>query len=333
MRPTFPSATGERGSASSRRRITLSRPLAKGHSINAVVRDAAVTTAGYQGPPAPNQWFGGPVLSAVTGGFRGPALPAFTGNFGGAYTITADAGSMVLRNAAGLVVDSLNYGGLVDPWAAEGYQAASGLGQSGCYVIAPGEIGGSRPSGPAAASNTSTGRSPDGRDTGSNCEDFVTAPSTTMPVAAAAGASNIKVASVDGFAAGQTIRIGAGANLETAVIAEVGTAGATVVSAATASGATVIPVASALGFSNGQTITIGSGANSETAVVLRTARFREASITVSAPLTMAHAAGAQVSGTGITLTAPLTRSHAGEAQVTGSASTPGAPNHYLRGSH
>ena len=33
---------------------------------------------------------------------------------------------MVLRDASGLVVDSLNYGGLVDPWAAEGYQAASG---------------------------------------------------------------------------------------------------------------------------------------------------------------------------------------------------------------
>ena len=46
-------------------------------------------------------------------------------------------GSMVLRDAAGLVVDSLNYGGLVDPWAAEGYQAASGSGQSGCYVPCP----------------------------------------------------------------------------------------------------------------------------------------------------------------------------------------------------
>ena len=35
------------------------------------------------------------------------------------------AGNMVLRDAAGLVADSLNYGGLVDPWAAEGYQGAS----------------------------------------------------------------------------------------------------------------------------------------------------------------------------------------------------------------
>ncbi len=43
--------------------ITLDSPLANDHAINAVVRDAAVTTAGYQGPPAPNQWFGGPALA------------------------------------------------------------------------------------------------------------------------------------------------------------------------------------------------------------------------------------------------------------------------------
>ena len=120
--------------------ITLDSPLAKDHAIDAVVRDAAVTTAGYQGTPAPNQWFGGPALST-------------------------SAGSMVLRDAAGLVVDSLNYGGLVDPWAAEGYQAASGAGQSGCRVPAPGAgrggFGG--PAAPAAATpNRSAGRFPDG---------------------------------------------------------------------------------------------------------------------------------------------------------------------------
>src|SRR6185503_14014814 len=65
--PVLPLGTG----------ITLDRPLARAHAIDAVVREAAVTTAGYQGAPAPNQWFGGPVLS-----------PA--------------AGTMVLRDAAGL---------------------------------------------------------------------------------------------------------------------------------------------------------------------------------------------------------------------------------------
>src|SRR6202040_2965464 len=142
--------------------ITLDSALAKAHAIDAVVRDAAVTTAGYQGTPAPNQWFGGPALSP-------------------------SAGNMVLRDAAGLVVDSLNYGGLVDPWAAEGYQATSGSGQSGCRVTAPGPAGGFGPA--PAAINRSAGRFPDGLDTDSNCADFVIQPATTLSAASAAGAS------------------------------------------------------------------------------------------------------------------------------------------------
>ncbi len=42
-----------------------------------------------------------------------------------------------------------------------------------------------------------------------------------------AGATNIKVASVTNFVASQTIAIDTGANIETAVIASVGTTGAT----------------------------------------------------------------------------------------------------------
>ena len=118
--------------------ITLDKPLARAHAIDAVVRDAAVTTAGYQGTPAPNQWFGGPALS-----------PA--------------AGSMVLRDAAGLVVDSLNYGLLVDPWAAEGYQATSGSARAAaaCPRPAPGPASG-RARGGCTAINRSAGRFPDG---------------------------------------------------------------------------------------------------------------------------------------------------------------------------
>ena len=218
--------------------ITLDKPLANDHAINAVVRDAAVTTAGYQGTPAPNQWFGGPAL--------------------------ANAGNMVLRDAAGLVVDSLNYGGLVDPWAAEGYQAASGAGRVAAACLRPARAGGGfgGRGGPAAGTpNRSAGRFPDGADTDSNCRDFQLQTATTLAAASAAGANNIKVASVADFAAGQTIIIDTGANRETAVIATVGTAGATTVGTATEAGATVIPVASAAGFSAGQTITIDSGAN------------------------------------------------------------------------
>jgi len=53
-----------------------------------------------------------------------------------------------------------------------------------------------------------------------------------------------------------------------------------------------------------------------------------ARITVVAPLTRAHAAGTQVSGSGITLAAPLTRAHASGAQVAAEVPTPGAPNKY-----
>ncbi len=297
--------------------ITLDSPLAHDHAIEAVVRDAAVTTAGYQGAPEPNQWFGGPELAAK--------VPFFN------FTITRREGSMVLRDAGGVVVDSLNYGLLVDPWLAEGYQGVSGPSESGCYVAAPGPAGGGfGPFGAAGASNTSAGRYPDGADTDSNCMDFVTSPATTLGVASVAGATNIKVASVEGFADGETIRIDAGANLETAMIATVGTAGATTVGSDTAAGAKVIPVTSAIGFSEGQTITIGSGADAETAVVASVRRFRESGIVLEAALTRVHAAGEAVSGSGLTLAAALTREHAAEAQVTGEVATPGAANRYFR---
>ena len=127
--------------------------------------------------------------------------------------------------------------------------------------------------------------------------------------------------------------IDTGANLETAVIATVGTPGATTAASATDVGATVIPVASAIGFSAGQTITIDTGASQETAVVAAATGGRGgARITVAAPVAFAHAAGAQISGSGITLTAALTRAHAGGAQVASDVPTPGAPNRYYRSS-
>jgi hypothetical protein len=327
--------------------ITLDKPLINDHAIDAVVRDAKVTTAGYQysggttAPAsadlsavalakaeatarlAPSQWFGGPALSM-------------------------NAGSLVLRDAGGLVVDSLNYGGLVDPWAAEGYQATSGTGQSGCRAPVPGVGGrGGGQGGGGGGVNRSAGRFPDGADADSNCTDFLTQLATTMPAASAAGATNIKVASVADFAAGHTVIVDTGADAETAVIAVVGTAGATTVGADAAAGATAITVVSVAGFNAGQPITIGSGANAETAVVVSSAGGRgggggggasggrggaptAATITVAAPLTLAHVAGAQVSGTGITFTAALSRAHASGAPVATSAPTPGAPNKYRR---
>ncbi len=293
--------------------ITLESPLARDHDVNAAVRDASVTDAGYQGTTSPNLWFGGPELATNS--------PLF------GRTISVKEGSMILRDASGLVVDSVNYGGLVDPWAAEGYQAVSGPGRTGCHAPSPG-AGNFGPAAPMT--NQSAGRFPDGADSDSNCADFVTQAAATLLGASNAGVSNIKVSTVEGFEPGQRIMIDTGDKLETAAIASVGTAGATASSAALDAGATVIPVASVIGFREGQRVIIDDGPNSETAAVASIRRFGGTAITVTAPLTRAHAAGAQVAGTGITLTGQLTRGHASGAQVTDNLPTPGAPNQYSK---
>lgn len=298
--------------------ITLDKPLAGNHAINAVVRDAAVTTAGYRGTVKPNQWFGGPELTTSAVAF-------------GRFHLTFREGSIVLRDGDGLVVDSLNYGGMVDPWAGEGYQATSGSEQSGCHAPAPGGAAGfSTFGGVAGTTDTSAGRLPDGADTDSNCSNFLTQATSTLASGAAQGASNIKVASVKGFTAGQKIMIGAGSDRESATIATVGTAGGTTAAAATAAGATVISVGSILGFHDGETVTIDSGAKGETAVVASIRRFGGTAIVVAAPLKLAHAAGAQIAGSGITLSGPLSKAHASGSQVYDNAPTPGAPNQYAR---
>ena len=297
--------------------ITLDQPLTNDHVIDAVVLDQKVTKAGYQGIPAPNQLFGGPVLSSA-------------------------AGNMVLRDAAGNVVDGLNYGGLVDPWAAEGYQANSGGGASGSFAPSPSM---NRGRGLAAAltsqPNRSSGRYPDGADTDNNLRDFFVQSSMSLLTAAPTGSNNIKVGSVAGFNVGEKILIETGTNGETAVIKTIGTAGGTTIGTATNVGSTVVPVSNVIGFTSGQTITIDNGGNSETAVVISiTGGGRGgfggpggqagASITISAPLTFAHAVGAQVSGTGITFTTSLTKAHEIGAQIANYLPTPGAPNQYTQ---
>ena len=300
--------------------ITLNRPLTNDHAIHAAVRDAAVTTAGYQGTPAPNQWFGGPELTTKS--------PQF------GRTLTVEEGSIVLRDSSGVVADSLNYGGLVDPWAAEGNQAVSGAQISGCYAPAPGSVFNpwSTVVAPVAI-NTSAGRFPDGADTDSNCTDFSTQAAASLSAASDAGSTNIKVASTEGFRPGQTIRIDSGANAETAILSTVGTAGATTLRTSIGVGATVLPAASVTGFSKGQTITIDEGVNSETAVVSSSRTRGAATITVVTPLARGHAAGTQISGSGINLTTPLTRPHTNGAQVSDRVPTPGAPNQYHGRNH
>ena len=302
--------------------ITLDRPLTNNQEINEVVLDEKVKTSGYQGEKTPNQWFGGPALA--------------TG-----------AGNMSLRDANGNLVDALNYGGIVDPWLAEGYMATSGTGEGGSFVPSPGMIGGRGGFGQGANAvrpNRSAGRFPDGYDGDDNRKDFLLQNALTMSAATVVGANNIKSASVANINVGQKIIIGSGDNSETAVIASIGTAGGTTAATATTPGTKVIPVANAGGFEVGQTITIGSGADRETVVIASIAPGRRVgggggggganrpadSIAVTAPLKYAHIAEAQVSGSGITLSNPLTKAHNNGTPVASSIPTPGAPNQYTR---
>ncbi len=297
--------------------IKLDLSLSNDHDIDAVVRDEKVTTAGYQGAQKPDQWFGGPALSA-------------------------SAGNMVLYDTDGNIVDGLNYGGLVDPYAAEGYQAISGAGESGCFVASPGGMSGGFRFFNSSASqpNRSAGRYPDGNDSDSNCRDFNLQNTITLAAASEAGSNNIKVNSMSDLSIGQKIIIDAGTNSETAVIATIGTSGGTTVGTATNAGSTVILVASAQGFSAGQSITIDSGSKQEAAVVasVSTARRRYGrgnttsvpldTLNVVGPLKLAHAEEVQVSGSGITLGTPLIMAHDNGAQIASGIPTPGEPNQY-----
>jgi non-reducing end alpha-L-arabinofuranosidase len=296
--------------------IVLDRPLARAHDTDAVVRVDTVTTAGFQGTP--NQWFGGPVLSR-------------------------EAGSMVLRDAAGHVVDSLNYGDLVDPWASGGFRGAAGKAAT-CHAAAPGiptprvwerPLAGIPFSGAAEeveATQGSTGRYSDGQDSDNDCVDFVTAVSVRT-AATVAGSTNVKVDTVAHFTPGQAVVIDAGDHAETLTIATVGSPGLTRAAAPVDKGATVVRVDDARQFTVGQAVVIGSGAEEEQGVVAAVETgWRSGKLTLKAPLARAHGAEASVSGTGIAFTGPLAKAHPAGTVMTaaGDLATPGAPNNRIR---
>ncbi|MEP6961536.1 MAG: arabinofuranosidase catalytic domain-containing protein [Acidobacteriota bacterium] len=297
--------------------IVLDRALGKSHAYGAPVVSSQATGFGYQGPPAPRQWFGG--------------------------MLSASAGSIALLDAGGVLADAVVYGSQQSSSSGNGTIASPEIatlegdqGKGGCIAVVPGVPRGIGGLGAVAVSTPqrSLGRYPDGRDSDSNCTDFQLQPATTLVSSVVPGANNVKVASVTDFSAGQTLTIDAGAAAETATIATVGTAGATTTGTATDLGATVIAVASVAGFASNQTISVGTAANLETAVIASAvggARGGSASITVTAPLRSLHAAGTQVSGSGITLGTALSKAHASGAQVTNNLPTPGAPNQYARG--
>jgi hypothetical protein len=296
--------------------IVLDRGLRHAHAADAAVRVDGVQTAGFQGNP--DQWFGGPVLSD-------------------------EAGSMVLRDAAGHVVDSLNYGGLVDPWASGAFLGAAGKAAT-CHAGAPGtarpwtgqrHIPGIPFSGIVRqfeATQGSTGRYPDGQDSDHDCSDFRTA-TTVRLGAAAAGAAGVKATTVDLFVPGDSVVIDTGENAETLTIATVGSPGVTRSAAALDQGATTVPVDDPRQFSAGQTVVIGAGADQERGVVAAVdTAWKAGRLRLEHPLKSGHEAGSTVAGTGIVFTTPLAKSHADGSLMTAAheLATPGAPNGGLR---
>ena len=99
-------------------------------------------------------------------------------------------------------------------------------------------------------------------------------------------------------------------------MASVGTAArtATTLSAPTAVGDSVIKVASVTNMVAGEPVLLDTGANTETATIqtVGTAGATGTGVTLTAPLTLAHASGAAARdiGTGVTFTAPLAAAHA-----------------------
>jgi len=151
----FPHASGDAVQALGSG-ITLDSPLAKGHEYGAAVVNPLATTGSYQGPPAPNQWFGNPLSSS--------------------------AGSIALFDASGKVlVDGIVYGSRQSSSSANGTVASPEIAtlegdqsQGGCIVVVPsaGRGGPGRGAAPVGATNRSVGLVSDGADTDKNCTDF-----------------------------------------------------------------------------------------------------------------------------------------------------------------
>ena len=154
-------------------------------------------------------------------------------------------------------------------------------------------------------------------------------PPTMLFADVPAGATNIKVGSVAGFASGASIVIGSEGRQETATVASVGTRGReTTLAVEAASGDGTVKVASIMGLAVGGPVVIGAGtASAETRTIAGpvgsdgafngTAGPQGAGVMLSAPLSIAHAAGATLHflGTGITLASPMTGSHLSGAAI------------------
>jgi beta-glucosidase len=140
---------------------------------------------------------------------------------------------------------------------------------------------------------------------------------TTLAAPASAGDTNIKVESTGGMAVGAKLTIDPDGTPETVTITSVGTGPSTfftpTLAAAANPGDTNIKVSSTFGLSAGHVIRIDSGTNAEFATIqsVGTGGAGGTGLTLSGPLTRAHASGAAALdlGTGVTVTPALTSAH------------------------
>lgn len=126
-----------------------------------------------------------------------------------------------------------------------------------------------------------------------------------------AGSTNIRVASLANFAAGQVINVGSGTAQEQASVVEVGNGGATLLSTAAAAGDSNIKVESIAGLVAGNKIWIGMGATQESAVIDSVGTEGESGtgVNLTAALANNHASAEPVTGNILVLAAPLSNSH------------------------
>ena len=138
------------------------------------------------------------------------------------------------------------------------------------------------------------------------------------------GDTNLKVASINGFVAGQKLQVmeASGKKFETVAVTGVGTAAgaSTTLAAASKAGDTNLKVTSVTGFVVGQPMTVGVGATEEAATVtaVGTAGATGTGITLATPLTKDHLILMLVRGTGTGLTTePFTMAHASGSTTRG----------------
>ena len=127
-----------------------------------------------------------------------------------------------------------------------------------------------------------------------------------------AGSTNIRVAAITNFAAGQLININSGTALETATIAEVGGGGAPPSRPRPVSARPTSRWASVSGMVAGNKLWVGAGVDQEMAVIasVGTTGASGTGVTLESGLTKDHVSASPVTGNMLVLTSGLTLSHA-----------------------